>query len=375
VGSGGRYTVCPRRRRLVLKEGRRQDRPPHEAEPTNGERLAGTCYVHDVSWRFKQFCWLRPKELLALLKETVSEWSDDNVPRLGASLAFYTLLSLAPLLVVVVAIAGIAYGKQAAQGQLFWQIRGLVGPDGARAIQGLLEGAYKPGTGAVATVLGILTLAVGASSVVVELRAALNTIWHVPTAPDDTRLSSIFRLVKERFYSFALILGVGFLLLVSLVLNACLAAMGKFFGGFLPAPEGLLQAATSLISFLVITGLFAAIYKLVPDVRLKWSDVTIGASVTALLFTAGKHLIGLYLGKASFGSTYGAAGSLVVVLVWVYYSSQLFFFGAEFTKVYTKKYGSHLTAKLELNAPKPESPVVQPAEVEQPSNERAHVIQ
>jgi membrane protein len=317
--------------------------------------------VHDVARHFKQFCWLRPNELLALLKETVSEWSDDNVPRLGASLAFYTLLSMAPLLVVVVAIAAIAYGKQAAQGELFWQIQGLVGSEGARTIQGLLEAAYKPGTGAVATVLGILTLAVGASSVVVELRGALNTIWHVQTSPDDTRLSSIFRLVKERFYSFALILGVGFLLLVSLVLNACLAAMGKFFGGFLPAPEGLLQAATSLISFLVITGLFAAIYKLVPDVRLQWSDVTVGASVTALLFTAGKHLIGLYLGKASFGSTYGAAGSLVVVLVWVYYSSQLFFFGAEFTKVYTKQYGSHLTAKLELTAPKPESVIVDPS--------------
>ena len=310
---------------------------------------------------FKHFCWLRPKELLALLKETGSEWVDDNVPRLGASLAFYTLLSMAPLLVVVVAIAGIAYGKEAAQGQLFWQIRDLVGPDGARTIQGLLQGAYKPGTGALATVLGLLTLAVGASSVVMELRAALNTVWHVQTSPDDTRLSSIFRLVKERFYSFALVLGVGFLLLVSLVLNACLAAIGKFFGGFLPAPEGLLQAATTLISFLVITGLFAAIYKVVPDVHLQWSDVTVGAGVTALLFTAGKHLIGLYLGKASFGSTYGAAGSLVVVLVWVYYSSQLFFFGAEFTKIYTKKYGSHLTAKLELNAPKPESVIVDPS--------------
>jgi membrane protein len=317
--------------------------------------------LHDVARHFRQFCWLRPKELLALLKETVIEWSNDNVPRLGASLAFYTLLSMAPLLVVVVAIAAIAYGKQAAEGQLFWQIRGLVGSQGARTIQGLLEGAYKPGTGALATVLGLLTLAVGATSVVVELRGALNTIWHVPAGPDSTGLSSVLRLVRERFYSFALVLGVGFLLLVSLVLNACLAAMGKFFGGFLPAPEGLLQAATSLISFMVVTGLFAAIYKLMPDVRLKWSDVTVGASVTALLFTAGKHLIGLYLGKASFGSTYGAAGSLVVVLVWVYYSSQLFFLGAEFTKVYTKKFGSHLRATLELNAPKPETVIVHPS--------------
>ena len=337
-----------------------------------GIRFATTSGVKFAE-HFKQFCWLRPKEFPALLKETVSEWIDDNVPRLGASLAFYTLLSLAPLLVVVVAIAGIAYGKQAAQGQLFWQIRDLVGPDGARTIQGLLEGAYKPGTGALATVLGLLTLAIGASSVVVELRAALNTIWHVRTKPDDTRLSGVYRLVKERFYSFALVLGVGFLLLVSLVLNACLAAVGKFFGGFLPAPEGLLQAATSVISFLVITGLFAAIYKLVPEVHLEWSDVTVGAAFTAFLFSVGKHLIGLYLGKASFGSTYGAAGSLVVVLVWVYYSSQLFFFGAEFTKVYTKKYGSHMKAKLELNAPKPESVIVQPGKVAQPSNEQARV--
>ena len=325
--------------------------------------------------QFGQFCWLRPKELVALLTETVIEWNDDNVPRLGAALAFYTLLSLAPLLVVVVAIAAIAYGKQAAQGQLFWQIRGLVGPEGARAIQGLLEGAYKPGTGAVATGLGLLTLAFGASSVVGELREALNTIWHVPAGLASPGISSVIRLVKERFYSFALVLGVGFLLLVSLVLNACLAAMGKFFGSFLPAPEGILQAATSLISFIVITGLFAAIYKLMPDVRLKWSDVIIGASVTALLFTAGKYLIGLYLGKASFGSTYGAAGSLVIVLVWVYYSSQLFFLGAEFTKIYTRKFGSHLAAKLELYAPKPESVIVDPKEIAQPSNERAHIIQ
>jgi len=325
--------------------------------------------------QFRQLCWPRPKELVALIKETVVGWNDDNVPRLGAALAFYTLLSLAPLLVVVVAIAGIAYGKQAAQGQLFWQIRDLVGPEGARAIQGVLEGAYKPGTGALATGLGLLTLAFGASSVVGELREALNTIWHVPVGSSSLGFSSLLGLVKGRLYSFALVLGVGFLLLVSLVLNACLAAMGKFFGGFLPAPEGVLQAATSLISFLVITALFAAIYKLMPDVRLKWSDVIVGASFTALLFTAGKYLIGLYLGKASFGSTYGAAGSLVIVLVWVYYSSQLFFLGAEFTKVYTEKFGSHLTEKLELHAPKPESVIVDPKEVAQPPNERARIVQ
>jgi membrane protein len=311
----------------------------------------------EVVRHLKLFCRLNPKEIWGALKETISEWSNDNVPRLGASLAFYTLLSLAPLLVVVVAIAALAYGKQAAQGQLFWQIRGLMGEEGARTIQGLLQSAYKPGASALATILGLLTLAIGASSVVVELRGALNTIWHVPSDPNST-LSGILTIAKERFYSFAMVLGVGFLLLVSLVLNACIAAVGKFFGGFLPANEGLLQAATSVVSFLVITGLFAAIYKFIPAVRLKWSDVIVGASVTALLFTVGKHLIGLYLGKASFGSTYGAAGSLVVVLVWVYYSSQLFFLGAEFTKVYTRKFGSQFAAKLEPNPPKPESVLI-----------------
>jgi Predicted membrane protein len=318
----------------------------------------GSC--QDVVRHLKQFSRLRPAEILSALKEAIAEWSNDNVPRLGASLAFYTLLSLAPLLVVVVAIAALVYGKQAAQGQLFWQIRGMMGEEGARTIQGLLQSAYKPATSAVATVLGVLTLALGASSVVVELRAALNTIWHVPADSSASGFSGLVSMAKERFYSIAMILGVGFLLLVSLILNACIAAVGKFFGGFLPARESALQGATAIISFLVITGLFAAIYKFIPAVRLKWSDVIVGASFTALLFTVGKHLIGLYLGKASFGSTYGAAGSLVVVLVWVYYSSQLFFLGAEFTKVYTKRFGSHFAATLHPTPPKPEAVLIQP---------------
>lgn len=314
----------------------------------------------EVVRHLKQFSLLRSNEILGIWKETISEWSNDNVPRLGASLAFYTLLSLAPLLVVIVAIAALAYGRQAAQGQLFWQIRGWVGAEGVRTIQSLLEGAYRPRAGVLATVLGLLTLGLGASSVVVELRGALNTIWHVQAGANSSGLSSVVCLVKERCYSLVMVLGVGFLLLVSLVLNACIAAVGKFFGGFLPVPEAILQAATSLVSFLVIAGLFAAIYKLMPDVRLKWSDVAVGASVTALLFTVGKQLIGLYLGKASFASTYGAAGSLVVVLVWVYYSAQLFFLGAEFTKIYARKFGSHAAAKLEITPSKPDAIISQP---------------
>lgn len=287
---------------------------------------------------------LRRSEIGALLKETGKAWIDDNAPRLGAALAFYTLLSLAPILIVVVAIAALAFGQKAAQGQLIWEIQDLVGTEGARAIQDLIQSAYKSATGTMA-VLGVLTLVLGASAVMVDLRDALNTIWHVPAAPFSS-LRSFLRLVKERFYLFGLILGVGFLLLVSLAVNAAIAALGSLFGLLLPASVSVLHLAVFLISFLVITFLFAAIYKFLPDVQLKWSDVIVGACFTSLLFAIGKQLIGIYLGKASFGSTYGAAGSLVIVLVWVYYSSQLFFYGAEFTKIYTETFGSHLDAKL-----------------------------
>jgi membrane protein len=309
----------------------------------------------------KQFFFLRTKEIVGACQETLSEWNADKAPRLGASLAFYTLLSLAPLLVVVLAIAALAYGRQAAQGQLVWQIQGLMGPDGARAVQALIQGAYKPGAGAIATIIGVVTLALGASSVVVELRDALNTIWHVPVDQGCVGLASIMRLVRDRFYSFAMVLAVGFLLLVSLILNTWIAAMGKFVGAMLPIPESALHLATFLISFIVITFLFAAIYKWLPDVQLRWSDVIVGACVTSLLFSTGKQLISLYLGKASFASTYGAAGSLVLLLVWVYYSAQLFFLGAEFTKVYTRTFGSQFSRKLQPTPPQPESILVDPS--------------
>ena len=315
--------------------------------------------IQEIVQRIQQFFSVRRAEVGALLKATGKAWIDDIAPRLGASLAFYTLLSLAPILIVVVAIAALAFGQKAAQGQLIWEIQDLVGTEGARAIQDLIQSAYKPATGTLATVLGVLTLVLGASAVMVDLRDALNTIWHVPAATFSS-LRSFLRLVIERFYLFGLILGVGFLLLVSLALNAAITALGSLFGLLLPASVCVLHLAVFLISFLVITLLFAAIYKFLPDVPLKWSDVIVGACFTSLLFTIGKQLIGIYLGKASFGSAYGAAGSLVIVLVWVYYSSQLFFFGAEFTKVYTETFGSHLDAKLEVHPPKPGSVIVSP---------------
>ena len=306
----------------------------------------------------RQFFGLRLKEIGSLIQESVVEWRNDNAPRLGASLAFYTLLSLAPLLVVIVGVAALAFGKNAAEGQLFWEIRDLVGRDEAKAIQETIRNAYQPGTGILAAFLSIVTLAFGATTVVVELRDALNMIWHVPVDQSKTRLGGIVTFVRQRFYSFALVLGVGFLLLVSLVLSAWVAAVGKFFGAFLPVPESVLHAVTLTVSFLVITFMFAAIYKIVPDIHLRWSDVVVGAAVTALIFSIGKQLIGIYLGKASFGSTYGAAGSLVIVIVWVYYSAQLFFLGAEFTKVYTKNFGSHFAEKLAVEAPKSDGVIV-----------------
>jgi membrane protein len=209
--------------------------------------------------------------------------------------------------------------------------------------------------------LGVLTLIFGASAVVVELRDALNTIWRVPVPEAASGFQSILRFMKERFYSFGLILGVGFLLMVSLILNAGIAAVGSYFGLILPTSEAFLHVIVFLMSFVVVTFLFAAIYKFLPDVDLKWSDVIVGASFTSLLFTVGKQLIGIYLGKASFGSTYGAAGSLVIVLMWVYYSAQLFFLGAEFTKVYTERIGSQFAAKLQLMPVAPPGIIVDPS--------------
>jgi membrane protein len=321
-------------------------------------RAGGSGEGREVLRHLKQLLHLRARDILELFEQTFSEWSDDKAPRLGASLAFYTLLSLAPLLIVLIAVAALAFGSQAARGQLAWQIQNLVGPEGAKAIQALLQASYKPSAGIIAAILGFLTLLWGASSVAVELRDALNTIWHVPSS-DETRIESIRHFMRDRLYGFALVLGVGFLLFVSLLLNAFIAAAGRYFGQYLAVPEAVLQAVTSVVSFVVITILFAAIYKVLPNVHLKWSDVIVGAAFTSFVFTLGKQLIALYLGKASIGSAYGAAGSLVIALVWVYYSAQLFFLGAEFTKVYTQRFGSLHANKLMPTPPQPDCVVIE----------------
>jgi membrane protein len=298
-----------------------------------------------------------------LFTDTVNEWYKHKAPRLGASVAFYTLLSLAPLLVVVVALAGAVYGEEAARGQIVAQLSDLMGRTGATAIEDVIKQARQPAVGLFATLAGLITLFFGATGVVTELRDALNTIYEIP-APEASGLKSILLFIRERFFSFALIVGVGFLLLVSLAINAWLAAMGTWFTAWLPAL--LLQFVSTVISWVIITALFAGIYKALPDVTIEWRDVVLGAAVTSLLFNLGKFAIGLYLGSSTVASAYGAAGSLVVLLIWVYYSAQIFFLGAEFTQVFSNRYGSQPTVRAKrmllgrLHTSTPQKPQVAP---------------
>jgi membrane protein len=275
-------------------------------------------------------------ELKRLFAMTWKEWNADQAPRLGAALAYYTVLSLAPLLLLLIALAGLVFGEEAATGQLMAQIRDLVGPEGAQAIQTMVQNASRPGGGILASIIGFAVLIFGASTVAAELKASLNAVWN-HTEPDS---GGITEMVKQRSTALVVILGCGFLLLVSLAVSSAIAAAGNFVNDLLPLPEVVLQLLSLLTSIIVITGVFAVLFKYLPDVSIEWRDVLLGAAFTSILFSIGKTLIGLYLGKASFGSTYGAAGSLVIVLVWVYYSAQILFFGAEFTQVYAEQHGS-----------------------------------
>jgi membrane protein len=272
-----------------------------------------------------------------LIKQVASSWLDDYAPSMGAALAYYTLFSLAPLLLIVISVAGLVFGEDAARGEIEAQLRGLMGETGAKAVQDLLASVKKPAEGAMATVLGVLLLLLGATSVFAELQDSLDRIWHVPTRK---RSSGILMLMRTRLLSFGMILAIGFLLIVSLVVSAGLATLGKLweplFGGWY-----VLAAVTDAVGgFLLVTLMFALIYKVMPSVRVQWRDVWIGAMFTAILFMVGKWLIGLYIGRSGVVSGFGAAGSLVVVLVWVYYSAQIFLIGAEFTWVYANAHGS-----------------------------------
>jgi membrane protein len=272
---------------------------------------------------------------ISLLKQTYENWTRHQAPRLGASVAFYTLLSLAPLLVLTVALIAFVFGQQRAQAGLIDQVRHMVGDRGADTVRSLLANAQKPSTGLLSGVVAFVTLLFGASGVFTELRDALNIIWDAERKGE----SGLLGMAKQRLFSFGMVLSVGFLLLVSLLISAALAFLGKWFSHLLPLPAFVFELVNSIVSFAVITSLFVLLFKFLPARNIPWRDVIIGALGTAFLFTVGKLLLGLYIGKASVGSTYGAAGSLVAMIVWVYYSAQIFFFGAEFTRVYADVHG------------------------------------
>ncbi len=278
------------------------------------------------------------KKILDFGQEVIAEWSSDKASRLAAALAYYTIFSLAPLLIIAIAVAGLFFGEAAAREAVVTQLQSLIGQQGAEAVQQMLANANRPGAGTVALIIGVATLLLGASGVFAQLKGALNTIWDVKPAPGQ----GIWKTVSDRLLSFGMVLGIAFLLLVSLLVSTVLSTLSGQFEQLLPGADFLWQLLDFVISLGVIALLFAIIYKVLPDVTIAWKDVWVGAGVTALLFTIGKFLIGLYLGRSSVGSTYGAAGSLVVLLVWVYYSAQIVFIGAEFTQVYARRYGSRI---------------------------------
>jgi membrane protein len=292
--------------------------------------------VHRDSAARRRRTRITPGALAVILRRSVAGWWNDNVPRLGASLAYYTLFALAPILVVAIAIGGLVFGPEAVRGEIVGQIQGLIGREGAEAVQAMLEGASRPGSSIAATVAGIITFFLGATGAFLELQTALNAIWHVEPKSDG----SYWRvLVMQRVISFGLVVALGFLLLTSLLVSAALAAIHRYMGNAFPGVVVLWEALNVIVSLTVITLLFALIYKVLPDVKLSWRDVWIGALVTAGLFSIGRLVIGLYLGTASIASTYGAAGSVVVILIWVYYSAQIILLGAEFTRAYVDEFG------------------------------------
>lgn len=267
----------------------------------------------------------------------VNAWLDNFAPSMGAAIAYYTMFSIAPILIIAIAIAGMIFGQDAAQGEIVEQIRSIVGTDGAIAIQALLKSVSTRSDGLIATVLSVITLTIGATAVFAELQSALDRIWKMPAV---ARQSSIWTLVRTRLLSFGLILGLGFMLMVSLVVSAGLAALGKWWGDWFGGWSIVMHVANFVISFCVFTALFSAIYRFMPRVSLSWHDVRIGAMATTVMFMIGKYLIGLYLGRTGMSSGFGAAGSFALLLAWIYYSAQIFLLGAEFTWIYANNFGS-----------------------------------
>lgn len=301
---------------VELPEQYQKDAAPQVAHIAHGSRL-------QQAWR--------------LTRAAISAWIDDFAPSMGAAIAYYTIFSIAPMLVIAIAVAGAIFGQDAAQGEIVTQLRSVIGEEGAVAIQGLLQSASKPTEGLIATGLSIVTLIIGSTAVFAELQSALDRIWRMPVAVKE---GGLWNLIRTRLLSFGLILGLGFMLMVSLVVSSGLAALGKWWGGWFEGWEIVLQILNLVISFFVFAGLFSMIYKFMPRVRLSWHDVWIGAVATTILFIIGKYLIGLYLGTTGMSTGFGAAGSFALLLAWIYYSAQIFLLGAEFTWIYANNYGS-----------------------------------
>lgn len=282
---------------------------------------------------------MKVSTIWSLLKQTYSEWQRDKVSRLAAALAYYTAFALAPVLIIVIAVASFLFDQSTVQDRIIAQLQGLLGSDGAKLVQEMLVNAQSPESNSVlATVVSFGLLIVGASGLFIQLQDALNTVWNVQPKPDG----GIGALVRDRLLSFGMVLAIGFLLLVSLMLSAGLAAVSGLISGGLPGLDIIWQIVNALVSLGVITLLFGVIYKILPDAEIGWKDVWIGAAITSLLFAVGKWLIGLYISNSSAASAYGAAGSFVVLLLWIYYSAQILLFGAEFTQVYANRFGSRI---------------------------------
>lgn len=279
---------------------------------------------------------MRTLPLFSLVKETATSWSEDHAQSMGAALAYYTLFSIAPLLLIVISVTGLVFGADTARSEIVRQLDLLIGREGAQAIASLIESVSQPSRGGMGALIGVITLGIGATTVFAELQDSLDRIWEAPTREGG----GIWNLLRTRLLSFGLVLGIGFLLMVSLVLSAAMASLGRWWAPLFGAWEVLAQAANVALSFALTTAMFAMIYKWMPRVQVGWRDVMLGAVVTSLLFTLGKLLIGLYIGKSGVASGFGAASSVVALLVWVYYSAQIFLIGAEFTWVYARRHGS-----------------------------------
>jgi len=289
----------------------------------------------------------KPVSLWQLAKNSVTAWSNDYASSMGAALSYYTLFSLAPLLLLVIAVAGVVFGAEAARGQIVAQLGGMIGKEGATAIEGLLKSASSPTKSTIASIVSFVTLIIGATSIFAELQSDLDRIWR---APEVAKPSGIWGMLRTRLLSFGLIVTLGFLLLVSLVVSAALAAIGTWWGSWFGGWVIALQIVNQIVSLVFVTALFAAMYRILPSVHVAWEDVWHGALVTGVLFTIGKYAIGMYLGKAGVQSGFGAAGSIVVLLVWFFYSSQIFLLGAEFTWLYAHNHGSRAGEPLPAGA-------------------------